>query len=158
MIIAKCGFNHNTKPLIIFGPSSLGGSSFRHLYTEQGVNQILAFLLYRRTNLQPSTLCRIATQWVQHRCPLPHHQIHHYEPSGNSVPNYFMHLPRCQRRISSLSNRRIFQLDNCPLRWNTSCPLLRPCLWVQTILISRRMLQYVIHDPIPDSPLTLLWD
>jgi hypothetical protein len=30
-IFAKCGFNPNTKSLILYGPSRLGGASFRHL-------------------------------------------------------------------------------------------------------------------------------
>jgi hypothetical protein len=43
-IFAKCGFNHNTKSLILYGPSWLGGASFQHLYMEQGIGQIQTFL------------------------------------------------------------------------------------------------------------------
>jgi hypothetical protein len=44
VIFAKCGFNCNTKSLILYGPSRLRGASFRHLYTEQGIGQIQTFL------------------------------------------------------------------------------------------------------------------
>jgi hypothetical protein len=43
-IFGKYGFNRNTKRLILYGPSHLGGASFRHLYTEQGIGQIQADL------------------------------------------------------------------------------------------------------------------
>jgi hypothetical protein len=35
------------------------------MYTEQGVNQIQAYLKYCRTDRQPSILCCIAIQWIQ---------------------------------------------------------------------------------------------
>jgi hypothetical protein len=43
-IFSKCGFNQKTAGLILYGPSRLGGASFRHLYTEQGIGQIQQFL------------------------------------------------------------------------------------------------------------------
>ena len=64
-IIAKCGYNRNTKRLIIFGPLRLGGASFRHLYTEQGIGQIQLFLRHWRSPLQCGTLLRIAYAWAQ---------------------------------------------------------------------------------------------
>jgi hypothetical protein len=65
-IFAKCGFNRNTKGLILYGPSRLGGASFRHLYTEQGVGQIQTFLRHWRSPKQPGILLRIAVAWVQY--------------------------------------------------------------------------------------------
>ena len=64
-IIGKCGFNRNTKRLIIYGPTSLGGCSFRHLATEQGLGQIQTCLKFSRTDSQPGRMLRIALAWVQ---------------------------------------------------------------------------------------------
>jgi hypothetical protein len=64
-IFSKCGFNKNTKRAILFGPSVYGGANFRHLYTEQGVGQILMFLKYWRTEGQQGTILRIALSWSQ---------------------------------------------------------------------------------------------
>jgi hypothetical protein len=83
-IFAKCGFNRKTKGLILYGPSRLGGASFRHLYTEQGIGQIQLFLRHWRCPTQPGQLLRIAVAWVQYAAgtgvsfltdvstPLPH--------------------------------------------------------------------------------------
>jgi hypothetical protein len=83
-IFAKCGFNRKTKRLILFGPSRLGGASFRHLYTEQGIGQIQLFLKHWRCSTQPGQLLRIAVSWTQYAAgtgalflsdvstPLPH--------------------------------------------------------------------------------------
>jgi hypothetical protein len=65
-IFAKCGFNRNTKHLILFGPSHLGGASFRHLYTEQGIGQIQSFIKHWRSSTQPGQLLRIAVSWTQY--------------------------------------------------------------------------------------------
>jgi len=67
VLFAKCGYNRNTKRAILFGPAKLGGASFRHLYTEQGVGQILTFLRHWRAPLsQPGKLLRIAVAWTQY--------------------------------------------------------------------------------------------
>ena len=64
-MFAKCGFNRNTSLAILHGPSRYGGATFRHLYTEQGVGQVLSFLRHWRTDLQTSTLLRVAVSWMQ---------------------------------------------------------------------------------------------
>ena len=63
---AKCGFNRNTKRAILFGPVRLGGGSFRHLYTVQGVGQITTFLKSWRSSSQSGSLLRIAVHWAQY--------------------------------------------------------------------------------------------
>jgi hypothetical protein len=65
-LFAKCGFNRNTKREILFGPAEFGGASFRSLYSEQGVGQVLSFLQLWRTEGQASTLLRIAVAWAQY--------------------------------------------------------------------------------------------
>jgi hypothetical protein len=44
----------------------LGGSTFRHLYTVQGVGQIVTFLKSWRSESQAGTLLRIAVAWAQY--------------------------------------------------------------------------------------------
>ena len=45
IIIPRCGFNHNThRSITTYGPHGLGGANFRHLYVEQGVQQVTYFL------------------------------------------------------------------------------------------------------------------
>jgi hypothetical protein len=44
IIVAKCGYNRNTKREILYGPLCYGGANFRHLYVQQGVNQVTSFL------------------------------------------------------------------------------------------------------------------
>lgn len=65
IIIARCGFNRNTKREIIFGPLELGGANFRHLYHQQGLGQIKLFLTHWRSKTQAGKLLRIALQWFQ---------------------------------------------------------------------------------------------
>jgi len=67
IIFAKCGYNRNTKRAILYGPAKLGGASFRHLFTEQGVGQVLSFLRHwRNPTSQPGKLLRIAVAWAQY--------------------------------------------------------------------------------------------
>jgi hypothetical protein len=67
IIIAKCGFNRKTHRSIIYGPISLGGAAFRHLYTKQGVGQIHFFLKHWQTpTTQSGKLIRIALKWAQY--------------------------------------------------------------------------------------------
>lgn len=66
IIIARCGYNRNTKKEIIYGPMSYGGSNFRHLYMQQGVGQITTFMKHwRRTQTIPGKLLRCALAWTQ---------------------------------------------------------------------------------------------
>ena len=64
-IFAKCGYNRYTKRLILFGPLHLGGGTFRHLYTEQGIGQLQLFLRHWRSTTQCGDLLRIAYAWAQ---------------------------------------------------------------------------------------------
>jgi hypothetical protein len=65
-MIAKCGYNRNTKRAIIYGPAHLGGANFRSLYSVQGVGQLLSFIKYWRSPCQAGKLLRIAVAWLQH--------------------------------------------------------------------------------------------
>ena len=50
---------------VMHGPQQYGEASFRHLYTEQGVGQVLTFLRHWRSDSQASSLLRIAVSWLQ---------------------------------------------------------------------------------------------
>ena len=65
IIIPRCGFNRHTKREILFGPLELGGASFRHLYTQQGIGQVELFMRNWRANSTAGKLLRIAVHWCQ---------------------------------------------------------------------------------------------
>jgi exonuclease III len=65
IIVARCGYNRNTKKEILFGPASLGGANFRDLYVEQGIGQVTLFLRHWRGFTQISKMLRIAVSWFQ---------------------------------------------------------------------------------------------
>ena len=48
LLLAKAGFNRNTKQAIIFGPKALGGLAWRTLYDIQGIGQVDLFLKHWR--------------------------------------------------------------------------------------------------------------
>jgi len=66
IIVARCGYNRNTKREIIYGPMVYGGANFRHLYMHQGVGQLTLFMRHWR---QPHTLTgkllKCADAWTQ---------------------------------------------------------------------------------------------
>jgi hypothetical protein len=65
IIVARCGFNRNTKKEILYGPKSLGGAEFRHLYVEQGVSQVSEFIRHWRSSSKIGIMLRIAVAWIQ---------------------------------------------------------------------------------------------
>ncbi|KAI2496025.1 hypothetical protein MHU86_18498 [Fragilaria crotonensis] len=66
IIVAKCGFNRNTKREIIYGPQAYGGANFRHLYMHQGVGQITTFMRHwRQDQTIPGKLLKCAVAWTQ---------------------------------------------------------------------------------------------
>jgi hypothetical protein len=71
IIIARCGYNRNTKREIIYGPLEYGGANFRHLYHQQGIGQVLTFLKHWRSQLQAVKLLRIAVRWFHQAIGMP---------------------------------------------------------------------------------------
>ena len=66
IIIPQCGYNSkNTQRSIIYGPHRLGGTGFRHLYTEQGILQIIYFLRHWCVQFQIGKLFRCTISWLQ---------------------------------------------------------------------------------------------
>ena len=66
IIVARCGYNRNTKREIIYGPMAYGGANFRHLYMHQGVGQITLFMRHwRQPNTIPGKLLKCAVAWTQ---------------------------------------------------------------------------------------------
>ena len=85
IIVARCGFNRNTRKEVLYGPLELGGASFRHIATEQGIGQTTMFLRnWRRPHSIAGKLLRVAMSWFQQQIgtsipfleevhtPLPH--------------------------------------------------------------------------------------
>ena len=65
IIVARCGFNRNTKRTILYGPLELGGANFRHLYVQQGTGQITEFMRHWRAYTTAGKLLRVALAWFQ---------------------------------------------------------------------------------------------
>ena len=66
IIVARCGYNRNTKREIVYGPMSYGGANFRHLYMHQGVGQISMFMRHwRQPTTIPGKLLKCAVAWNQ---------------------------------------------------------------------------------------------
>ena len=65
IIVAKCGYNRNTKREIIYGPMAYGGANFRHLYMHQGVGQLTTFIKHWRQQLLTGKLLKCAVAWTQ---------------------------------------------------------------------------------------------
>ena len=65
IMVARCGFNRNTKKEILFGPLELGGANFRDLYIKQGLGQILLFMKHWRSETPAGNLLRVALSWAQ---------------------------------------------------------------------------------------------
>ena len=66
LIIAKCGYNRNTKRAIIYGPMEYGGANFRRLYDQQGIAQVQLFLQHWRTRTTAGKLLRCVVEWAQY--------------------------------------------------------------------------------------------
>ena len=58
-LLARAGFNCNTKKEIIFGPKSLGGLVWQTLYDVQGIGQITLYIKHWRSNTFISNLLHI---------------------------------------------------------------------------------------------------
>ena len=65
IIVARCGFNRNTKKEVLYGPLELGGANFRHLYVEQGAGQVRMFMRHWRLRSTAGKLLRVAVHWFQ---------------------------------------------------------------------------------------------
>lgn len=83
-IIAKCGYNRNSRREVMYGPTFLGGAGFIPWATLQGEGQVLNFLQHWRSSSKTTSLLRISLAWAQYQagisqsillnvdCPLPH--------------------------------------------------------------------------------------
>ena len=65
ILVARCGYNRNTKKEFLYGPLELGGANFRPLYVQQGVGQISTFIRHWRLNSPAGKLLKIAASWFQ---------------------------------------------------------------------------------------------
>ena len=63
VIISKCGFARSTSRAIIFAPTAYGGAGFRHLYVEQGIQNVLSLLRHVRADTRIGKLAIITLQW-----------------------------------------------------------------------------------------------
>ena len=65
IIVARCGYNRNTKKEVLYGPLELGGANFRPLYVMQGTGQVQLFVRHWRLNSEAGKLLKIAVAWFQ---------------------------------------------------------------------------------------------
>ena len=99
IIIAKCGYNRNTKRAIIYGPLEYGGANFRRLYDQQGIGQIQLFILHWRQKTTAGKLLRCAIEWAQYN-------VGTSKPIMEHVQEYLPHLE--SRWLSSLRTYLVF--------------------------------------------------
>ncbi len=108
LIIAKCGYNRNTKRAIIYGPMEYGGANFRRLYDQQGIAQVQFFLRHWRTRTTAGKLLRCVVEWAQYCVGTSNPLMEHVQED----------LPHLESRsLSSLQNYLAFinallQLEN----------------------------------------------
>jgi hypothetical protein len=98
-IIAKCGYNRNTKRAIIYGPLEYGGANFRRLYDQQGIGQVHLFLRHWRSGTTAGKLLRCVVEWAQY-C------VGTSKPLMEHVQDYLPHLE--SRWLSSLRDYLAF--------------------------------------------------
>ncbi|KAI2490363.1 hypothetical protein MHU86_24203 [Fragilaria crotonensis] len=80
IIVARCGYNRNTKKEILYGPLELGGANFRHLYVQQGVGQITMFIRHWRLKSTAGKLLRVALSWFQQQTGVSYAILEHVKP------------------------------------------------------------------------------
>ena len=105
IIIARCGFNRNTKKEVLYGPLALGGASFRHLYVQQGIGHVTLFLKHWRSTTQAGILLRIAVSWFQKQAGVSYHFLENVATS----------LPQLESKWL-LSMREILASMDAPMR------------------------------------------
>jgi hypothetical protein len=95
LVFAKSGYNRTTSKEILYGPTSLAGGNFTHLYTIQGEGQLQHFMKFWRTESDISHMLRIDLAWCQAQ-------------AGISIPileNPTLDLPHLEARwLPSLRN------------------------------------------------------
>jgi hypothetical protein len=62
-LVAQCGFNWDTMKEVLYGPISLVGATFHHLYN-QGISQVTYFLNHWRRNSIVGNLLRCTLAWL----------------------------------------------------------------------------------------------
>ena len=67
----------NTRKEILYGPLALGGSSFRHLYVQQGINQTMMFIRHWRQDSTAGRPLRIVIAWFQEQTGVSSFSILH---------------------------------------------------------------------------------
>jgi hypothetical protein len=84
IIVSRCGFNRNTKKAILYGPLTLGGTSFCSLFVQQGVSQVMMFIRHwRKHSRVTGKLFRIAISWFHSQVDVSFsilEQVHHPLP------------------------------------------------------------------------------
>ena len=64
--LSKSGYNRNMPSVVVYGPPSLGGAGFFHLYDDQGYGQIKLFMKFWRSPYSTAgKLLRISMAWHQ---------------------------------------------------------------------------------------------
>jgi hypothetical protein len=77
IIVPRCDFNRNTKKAILYGPLALGGASFRSLFVQQGVAQVMMFVRHWRLKSNQEMRFKIPRSSVPSLVPLNTGQAFH---------------------------------------------------------------------------------
>jgi hypothetical protein len=81
IILARSGFNRNTKKEILYGPIELGGAGFHHLYQKQSHQQVMYFLRHWRLKSEVGRMLRCAMAWAQVNVGVSYPILEHSFPS-----------------------------------------------------------------------------
>jgi ribonuclease HI len=65
IIVARSGYNRNTKKEVLYGPIEYGGARFHHLYHKQGTQQIEYFLRHWRLQSEVGKMLKCTIAWAQ---------------------------------------------------------------------------------------------
>ena len=65
IIVARCGYNRNTKREVLYGPVEYGGANFTHLYIQQGYQQVKYFLRQWRSDTSVGKMLQCVLAWTQ---------------------------------------------------------------------------------------------
>ena len=65
IIIARSGYNRNTKKAVLYGPIEFGGARFHHLYDKQGIQQVEYFIRHWREQTEVGKMLKCTIAWAQ---------------------------------------------------------------------------------------------
>jgi hypothetical protein len=108
IIVARCGYNGNTKKEILFGPVEYGGANFHHLYVQQGLQQVKYFLRHWRKMTSVGKMFKCVLAWTHFAAGVSYSIL---EQPKSSLPHLEVKWITSLRQYLSSINSRV-QLDD----------------------------------------------